>query len=299
MTGGLVAPRLDVLLVVLLGAAVGGGLALLVVALVPRPQAPPTATLLSAGPAGGVVARVRRLGRRGVVALVAGVGTLVVTRWPVAAGAAALLALAWPALFGGVAAERRASAKVEALAVWTESLRDTIAGAVGLEQAVIASSHAPPGPIAAELRALADRLRVRIAMPEALRRFADDLADPSADLIIATLVLNARLRGPGLREVLSSLAESARAEVEMRGRVAAGRASTRRSVQIVVGVTLLFVSGLALFNRSYVAPYGTALGQVVLLVIVGLFAAGFFWLRRLSRFDEPGRLLVGTPGGAR
>ncbi len=291
MTGGLVAPRLDVLLLVLLGGVFGGGVALLVAALVPRPVPPPARR-----PGGGTLARGRRLGRRGGVAVAVGVGTLVVTRWPVAAGAAGLLVLAWPALFGGAASEKRASAKVEALAVWTESLRDTIAGAVGLEQAVIASSHAPPGPIATELRGLADRLRVRVAMPEALRRFADDLADPSADLIIATLVLNARLRGPGLREVLTSLAESARAEVEMRGRVAAGRSSTRRSVQIVVGVTLLFVTGLSLFNRSYVAPYGTALGQVVLLVIVGLFAGGFFWLRRLSRFDEPGRLLVGGGG---
>lgn len=294
MSGGLAAPRLDVLLVVLAGALAGGGVALAVALLTGRPTAAAAAGAASpsVSPRAALLRALRRLGRRGPVAVGVALLTLTVTRWPVAALAAGALVLAWPALFGGATAEKRAAAKVEALAVWTESLRDTIAGAVGLEQAVIASSHAPPAPIAAELRALADRLRVRTAMPDALRRFADDLADPSADLIVAALVLNARLRGPGLRDVLTSLAESARAELEMRGRVAAGRASTRRSVQIVVGVTLLFVAGLTLFNRPYVAPYGTAVGQAVLAVVVGLFVAGFGWLRRLSRFDEPGRLLV-------
>jgi hypothetical protein len=33
---------------------------------------------------------------------------------------------------------------------------------------------------------------------------------------------------------------------------------------------------------------------VVLLFVILLFAAGFFWLRRLSAFDLPGRFLTGA-----
>lgn len=285
--------RPDVLLIVVAGAAVGTGLALLLLLLARRRG---WVAWRPSGPgAHGRPNRVRRLGRRGAWAAGTALATLVVTQWPVAALGAAALVLAWPALFGGTRQEKRAAAKVEALAVWTESLRDTIAGAVGLEQAIVATSHAAPVAIAAELRDLADRLRVRAPMAVALRRFGDELADPSADLIVAALLLNAQLRGPGLHEVLSSLADSARAELEMRGRVAAGRASTRRSVQIVVGVTVCFVGGLALFNRDYVQPYGSPLGQVVLVFIGLCFAGGFFWLRRLSNFDEPARLLGWGP----
>jgi Flp pilus assembly protein TadB len=93
--------------------------------------------------------------------------------------------------------------------------------------------------------------------------------------------------------VLSSLAEAARDELQMRERIAAGRQSTRRSVMIVVGVTLVFVLGLRWFNPGYVAPYATFTGQFVLLIVILLFAAGFFWLRRLAAFDLPGRFLVG------
>ena len=96
---------------------------------------------------------------------------------------------------------------------------------------------------------------MRTPLPTALQQFADDLDDSSADLIVAALMLNSQLRGPGLRDVLTSLAGSARDELEMRRRVNAGRASTRRSVQIVMGITVVFVLGLTLFNRGYVEPY--------------------------------------------
>jgi Flp pilus assembly protein TadB len=281
----------QVALVVVLGGVAGAGVVLLVFGLTIGARLPSS----SIGLAERVRAVVGRLGRRGPLTLGVALVSLVVTGWPVAGLAGAALVLAGPGLFGGARAERREAARIEAVAVWTESLRDTIAGAVGLEQAVLATAATPPPAIAADLRGLASRLRVRTPLPVALRRFADDLDDPSSDLIVATLILNSRLRGPGLRDVLTSLAASARAELEMRGRVSAGRASTRRSVQIVVVVTVLFVFGLVVFNPAYVQPYGTSTGQLVLLVVAGLFAAGFWWLRRLSAFDLPGRFLAAGP----
>ena len=79
---------------------------------------------------------------------------------------------------------------------------------------------APPSPAIREnLHTLVDRLRARMPLPQALEYFADDMDDASADLVIAALILNARLRGPGLREVLGALAQSSREEVDMRQRV--------------------------------------------------------------------------------
>lgn len=283
----------DVTALILTGAIAGGGLVLLVLGFTTSP--PPRGL---GRPAQRLGTMARRFGKRGSLTLGVGLFSLVVTGWPVAGLAGAVLVLAGPALFGGARAERRAAARIEAVAVWTESLRDTIAGAVGLEQAILATSASPPPAITTDLRTLASRLRVRTPLPVAMRRFADDLDDPSADLIVATLILNSRLRGPGLRDVLTSLAESARAELEMRGRVTAGRASTRRSVQIVVAVTVVFVFGLVQFNPEYVKPYGTSTGQLVLLIVAGLFAAGFWWLRRLSIFDLPGRFLTGGTSDA-
>lgn len=229
--------------------------------------------------------------RRGVLAVVAGLLALIVSRWLIAAAAIGGLVLLWPALFGAAASTRRDIGRLEALATWTESLRDTIAGAVGLEQAIPASLRAAPPAIEQPLRMLVNRLRSREMLVPALVKFADEFDDPSADLIVAALVLNARLRGPGLRDVLGELAESARAEVDMRRRVEAQRRSTRRSVQIVTGVVLTVAGGLVVLNRDFLSPYDSAFGQLVLATVIGVFALGFGWLRRLARFDAPGRFL--------
>ena len=135
-------------------------------------------------------------------------------------------------------------------------------------------------------------MRVRVPLPTALRQFADDLDDPTADLIVSALIMNARLRGPGLRQLLSALADTARSELDMRQRVSASRAGTRRSAQIVVIFSIVVMLGLAVFNRSFVAPYSSVQGQLVLVVVVALFAVGMLWMRRLAGVQLPRRFLT-------
>jgi Flp pilus assembly protein TadB len=272
-----------------LGGLFGGGVLLLVLGLTPQPEGhrpKPQSSLFRDLRRLGI-----RLGRRAPIAVAAGLLILVITFWPVMAIGCAVLVFFWESLFGGAKSEKAAYARLEGLAAWTESLRDTIAGAVGLEQAIPATAEAAAPAIARPLLILSDRLRVRVPMPVALQRFADDLDDPAADLVVAALVLNSRLRGPGLRDVLTSLSRSVRNELEMRGRVMAGRRSTRRSVQIVVFVSGTFIIGLRVLNPEYVEPYGTFVGQIVLTVVIALFAAGFLWLRRLATFEMPARFL--------
>jgi Flp pilus assembly protein TadB len=281
------------LLVILLGGIAGAGLLLLVLSIRGFPARPE-----GAGP-GKLESWLREvLGWRGAVALILGALTLAATRWVVAGVGIGLLALGWRSL-GGAVSERRAMNRLEGLAIWTESLRDTIAGAVGLEQAIPSSLRVAAPTIRGPLENLVDRLHTRVPMPEALRRFADELNDPSADLIIAALIINARLRGPGLRDLLGALAGSVREELDMRRKVGAERRATRRSVQIVVGIAVGLAIGMALFNHEYVKVYDSPVGQVVLIIVGGLYAAGFFWLRRLANFDAPERLLAGpgSPSG--
>lgn len=283
----------DFALAVVLGAVTGTGVFLLVLALVgTRPRDPGRPTLL----------RRRAFNpRRTTVAVtggvLAGLLVLVVTRWVVLAVAIGLLAGFWDTAFGGAREERRGIARLEALASWTESLRDTIAGAAGLEQAIPATAATSAAAIRPSLNLLVDRLRIREPLPTALQRFADDVDDPSADLVVAALILNARLRGPGLREVLGALAGAAREELDMRRRIEATRRSTRRSVKIVVGVTLGVAGLLVVLNRDYVEPYGTFVGQVFLAIAILLFAAGVFWLRRLARVVMPERFLTASAVG--
>jgi Flp pilus assembly protein TadB len=279
-------------LAIAVGAVSGGGLFMLIVAVRGLPVKPK-----SQGP-GALERQLRGLfSIRGAVAAVAGILTLVATRWAVAGIGVALLAYTWRSL-GGAAAERKTMARLESLATWTESLRDTIAGAVGLEQAIPSSTRIADDSIREPLAKLVDRLHTRVPMHVALRRFADDLDDPSADMIIAALIINSRLRGPGLRALLGALADSVREELDMRRKVHAGRRSTRRSVQIVIAVSVGVAIALAVVDHTFLAPYNGVFGQLMLAVIGAIYAAGILWLRRLATFEAPQRLLGMTAGGS-
>ena len=274
------------------GAVLGLGLFAMVVAFVGVPQRP-------AGKPRKQRASLQERTRRLMFGVAAGLLALLATRWVVAGISIGLLVGYWDRIAGSSAVEKRAIARLDALASWTESLRDTIAGAIGLEQAIPATAVNAGAPIRPSLNLLVDRLRIREPLPDALRAFAEDLDDPSADIICASLLLNARLRGPGLRDVLTALAASTREELDMRRRIEASRKSIRRSVRIVLFIVLGMMGMLSVLNRRYVEPYDSLSGQAVLVVIAALFTMGLLWLRSLSAPSKTDRFLVFGPGGGR
>ncbi|MGI4894264.1 MAG: type II secretion system F family protein [Janthinobacterium lividum] len=279
------------LLVALTGAGAGFGVLVLVLGLVGREPGRAASTPSWRRRTSGA-----ELSRELLGGVVAGIVVLLLTRWVVAALGIGLLVAGWGRLLGGSAEEGRGIARLEALATWTESLRDTIAGAVGLEQAIPATAGTSAPALRPSLNLLVDRLRIRQPLPDALQRFADDVDDPSADVVCAALVLNARLRGPGLRDVLTALAASTREELDVRRRIEASRRSIRRSVQIVLLIVLGVMGLLAVFNRDYVEPYSSVSGQFALLVVGALFLLGLGWLRRLARVETHERFLAAREG---
>ena len=282
----------NVLLAIGCGAVVGLGLFTLVVFFVGVPERP-------AGKPRRQRASLQERTRRLALGVAAGLLALLGTHWVVAGLSIGLLVAYWDRITGSSAVEKRAISRLDALASWTESLRDTIAGAIGLEQAIPATAVNAGAPIRPSLNLLVDRLRIREPLPDALRAFAEDLDDPSADIICAALLLNARLRGPGLRDVLTALASSTREELDMRRRIEASRKSIRRSVRIVLFIVLGMMGMLSVLNRRYVEPYDSIGGQAMLLVIAALFTAGLLWLRSLSVPSKTDRFLVFGAGSDR
>ncbi len=194
-------------------------------------------------------------------------------------------------LFGSKAMRDRETARTEAIAAWTEMLRDTITGAHGLEEAIMTSAAVAPEPLRREVVDLAVRLE-RQPLTGSLEAFAEDLAHPTADLVVAALRLASEGAVGDLAELLGTLAVSARDEAGMRLRVEAARARLRTAVRVITGCTLATALGLLLLNRPYLAFYGTPAGQAVLAVVAGLWAASLVWLGRMADFVTPERFLA-------
>jgi tight adherence protein B len=231
-----------------------------------------------------------------MVAAVVIVGLL--TRWPVAAVLAGAGAWAAPHVWRPDAATHHDSDRLEAIAVWTEMLRDTLSAAAGLEQAVLATVAATPDALAEPVAVLAGRLRDGERLPDALRDFADDVDDPTMDLVVAALVLAVTRQARDLTGLLSSLAQAARDQVVLRLRITTGRARVRTSVRIILLTTLGMMIALIMLNRGYLTVYDSPTGQLVLLLVGGLFATAFVWLDRIAAVPTPPRVLrIPAPDG--
>lgn len=201
-----------------------------------------------------------------------------------------VVGMAWvaPSVFAG-AATRRADAEVaEGIASWTAMIRDTMAGAAGLETAIATTAAIAPASIRPQLAGFTARLR-HSSLAASLPFLRTDLNHPSADLLVAALGAAARFDARDIGGLLEEAVKSIRADAEMRARVEVGRARIRTSARLVTGANLVLFVLLVTGASQLLSVYDTAHGQVFLAVVVGVWLCALWMLARLSRFDLPER----------
>jgi len=216
--------------------------------------------------------------------------TWLMTGWTLAAVTIGVVAAMASTALSRYGQRRDDRTLVDAIAVWTEQLRDMLAGSNGLEQTITTTAtHAP-----AALREPLERLVVSMSyspLPQALARFARDVNHPTADFVVAALSTAATRQVRELGALLGHLAACARDEARMHTRIWVGRSRTRSAVKIIASVVIVFVGGLVLLSPEYLAPYRTAEGQLVLSVIVLVFFGALLLMQRLSVIVAPDRFV--------
>jgi hypothetical protein len=265
----------------LLGAATGLGLLVVLGALTGR----------LALPWRGLGQRVDRLLLRAGLAFGGATVMFLFTRWPVAALFAAGFGAWLPSAAEAGGRVHAEIAKVEAIATWTEQLRDTLAAASGLESALTATARLAPAAIAPAVERLGARVEYE-RTTDALRAFAADVDHPVADFAVAALVVAAEQQARDLSPLLGQLAASARDEARMRSRVWVGRARTRTSVRVIAAVVPLMVGAVMALDRHYFDPYDSAGGQAALLIVGLVFLASLAAMERMGRIALPERFVA-------
>lgn len=278
------------------GALVVAGVVLGVFAVIgtARPPRPRSSTVLWWGRVWngtGLSASERRLRRTLLFgALTAGVIGWLVTRMPIAGLLAAVAVPGVPWLLTVGNSEKRAIIRIEAVGEWSRRLKDISSTGVGLQQAIVSSTATAPASIATEIGTLAARLQAGWNGRIALLMFADEIADPVCDQVVAALILHLSDRGEHLGDVLSSIASAAAAEVATRREVEAKRTQPRFAVRFLTGLTLLvLVYGAS--RPDYMRPYHTTSGQLVMAGLGGVFILLLVWVRAMSLPPRPPRFL--------
>ncbi|HET7719848.1 MAG TPA: hypothetical protein VFK43_07775 [Acidimicrobiales bacterium] len=276
---------MTVLAAVAVGVLAGLGTVLVVAGVrrnpvLPRPSARPAARA-------GAVGSGRDLAWL-VAAGVAALMVLAVTGWVVVAAAAGVGVWSSRGLAQGRRRDASAVARTEAIAVWTEQIRDNMAAAAGLEQALLASAAHAPAAIAPEIGRFCSRLE-RMPLLDALDELGRDLDHPCADMVVVALANAVRLEVRELGPLLSRLAAFIRADVRMRLRIEVGRARIRTSAGIVIATTVATGVFLYVFSPNLLAAYDSFAGQVWLVVVLATFAAGLRLLRSFATVTHPAR----------
>jgi tight adherence protein B len=263
----------------LLGAGIAAGVLLIAVGFRRREHRP-----ADTGQTRQVLARTGLTTVRGLIAVVFGLVVALLTGWPVGGLLAAVAALTHAASL----------ASMDAVASWAEDLAGTMRAARGLDQAVMQTSQTAPTALAPQLQQLAGSLRRGQPLPTALRAFADDLADPTVDLIIAVLLYAATRPARDIASSLDAVAATARRQAAARMRIAASRARSRSAARIVTAVIVTVVAGTNVLAADFLASYATASGQVRLAALGVAAGVCLWWMHRLARIPDLPRILTGS-----
>lgn len=226
----------------------------------------------------------------------AGVLAFAITGWLLALVATPVAFVGLPVLLSSSSAQQRI-VRLEAMEEWTRTLAGVLTVGVGLEQALVTSLRSTPAAINPEVTRLVSRLRARWKTEDALRAFADELDDATGDLVAANLILGAQRRGAGLASVLEGLAESVAADVRARRQIEADRAKPRATARWVTLISVGVLVVLAI-SGTYVEPYRSPVGQVILVLLLAAYVATLVWMKRMAIGRPMPRFLATADGVA-
>ena len=227
-----------------------------------------------------------------LVAVVLGGVTGAVTRWwsiLVLAGVGGVLI---PSMHRERADQVLVRRRVGAVASWVETIRDLLSAASGIEEAITRSADTLP--VSSPIRDEVLQLRMITAMGglrEGLRRFGEELADPTVDYVTATLLIASERSSGVLHEQLSEAALVAREQVAVREQIEASRSRMRTSATAIVVITIVMAVFIIGTQPSYGRWYAGTSGQLVLSIAGTVELVGLWWMARLAR-PEPGTRIV-------
>lgn len=173
----------------------------------------------------------------------------------------------------------RQDAVIEAVRMMRQLLET---GATSVNQAVALLAERGPVPLRAEFRLIAARpLGRRQVWREARERIGEPLFD-----MLAAAVLIQRPGGGELVPLFADLETAVGAALEVEREARALQAQARSASTIIAGLPVAFLVILSALRSPYLDAFHQPSGQLFLLSMLAVMAAGYVWMRRL--LDLPG-----------
>jgi tight adherence protein B len=224
-------------------------------------------------------------------ALIAATVMQLILGWGLVSVLSAALGLVVPSIYVSRRAERRRAVVQGALVDAITHLRDGIRTGLSVQEALIGVARSGPEALRTEFTWLARETRL-IGFEPALRATRDRLADPVFDVVAATLLLNDRLGGRNVSQVLDRLADATRAQQRIQEELRAYQSRNVLSARIVALVPAGVLIVIREVNPGYLSLFDDFSGQLILAGCVASVAVGYLSMLWMTRLPGLRRVLV-------
>ncbi|MGP3973061.1 type II secretion system F family protein [Streptomyces sp. 8N114] len=181
--------------------------------------------------------------------------------------------------------QRRTEQFINQLPELARILANATSAGLALRTALGMAAEELEAPAGDELRLVTDQLAVGRSIDDALNELAERLPSRELVVLVTTLVLANRAGGTivaSLRNLTTTLEERKETRREVRTMLAEVNATAFTIPLLGLGAMLMMNS---MMPGALARVTGSPVGQVAMVVAVGLFAAGFLVIRRLGRIE--------------
>ena len=226
----------------------------------------------------------------GGAAVLSGAAIHLALGWGVVSLVAAGLAAVAPLFYLIRRGDRRRTEMQEAMVEAIGQLRDAIRTGLSVPEALIGLARGGPVVLRPELTTLVREMRL-MGFESALGAMQDRLADPVFDVVAASLLLNDRLGGRNVSQVLDRLAHATRAQLRIHDELRALQARNVLSARIVAAVPIVVLIAIRQLNPTYLSIFNDWSGQMLLAGCLLSILVGYAGMRLMTRLPAERRVL--------
>ena len=169
-------------------------------------------------------------------------------------------------------------------------LRDAIRTGLSVPEALVGLARGGPSVLRPELTTLVRETRL-MGFERAIGAMQDRLVDPVFDVVAASLVLNDRLGGRNVSQVLDRLAHATRAQLRIHDELRALQARNVLSARIVAAMPLIVLIAIRQLNPGYLSVFNEWSGQLLLAGCFVSIFVGYASMRWMTRLPSERRVL--------
>lgn len=142
-----------------------------------------------------------------------------------------------------------------------------------------------PAPIGVEFGRVCNEIRYGATLDDALNNMVERVKSPDLMLVVSAVLIQ-RTTGGNLSEILSTISETIRDRIKIKGEINSITAQGRMSGMIIGALPICIAAILMVVNPDYMSTFfTTSAGNIMLAVSIVMEVLGFFAIRKVVTIE--------------